>query len=144
MKMHNMVSLIGRLTKDVELKGEGDSRYFSNTLAVDNGKDKDGNDRPADFIPIKAFKGTAETLAKYLKKGQKVGVCGELKTGSYEKDGQKIYTWEVRVESFEFLEPAKKDGEKSNNNDSSNNAGFTPCEDEDLPTSDFMGYFNKQ
>lgn len=88
----NNVCLIGRLTKDPE--GENCARY---TLAVDKNEG-------TDFISCVAFSGAADFAKKYLKKGMKVGVSGRLTTGSYEKNGQKVYTTDVIVNQHTFCE----------------------------------------
>lgn len=103
----NKVSLIGRLTKDIEL------RYTANTqkamakftLAVNRLKREDG----ADFINCIAWGKTAEIMEKYVKKGHLIGITGRIHTGSYEKDGHKVYTTDVMVEGMEFLERREKE-----------------------------------
>lgn len=97
----NTVCLIGRLTKDPS--GDNCARY---TLAVDN-------TNGADYISCVAFKGNADFAKKYLKKGMKVGVEGRLTTGSYEKDGQKVYTTDVIVNSHTFCEKKAETPEKA-------------------------------
>lgn len=98
----NSVNLTGNLVKDIELRYTGDQLPVASfTLAVN-----DKNDR-ADFIPCKAFGKTAENCNMYLKKGSKAGVSGRWSTGSYEKDGQKIYTHECVVSRVEFLDSKK-------------------------------------
>lgn len=104
----NKVVLIGRLTKDPEIRyTQGDEpvaigRY---TLAVDRkSKGKDGN-READFISCIAFRKAAEFAEKYLHQGMKVAVVGRIQTGSYtSRDGHKVYTTDVVVEEHEFCE----------------------------------------
>lgn len=103
----NRVILIGRLTKDPEVRyTQGDkpmaiARY---TLAVDRRIKKDGQDN-ADFIPCVAFGKSAEFVEKYVKKGTKLAVVGRIQTGSYtNKDGQKVYTTDVMIEEQEFAE----------------------------------------
>ena len=94
----NKTILIGRLTKDPELKGN-DKVYTRFTLAVDR-----VGSEGADFIPIVVFGKQAENAVKYLVKGRKVAVEGRINTGSYEKDGKKVYTTDVIAERVEFLE----------------------------------------
>lgn len=104
----NKVVLIGRLTKDPEIRyTQGDEpvaigRY---TLAVDRkSKGKDGN-READFISCIAFRKAADFAEKYLHQGMKVAVVGRIQTGSYtSRDGHKVYTTDVVVEEHEFCE----------------------------------------
>ena len=94
----NKSILIGRLTKDPELKGK-EKVYTRFTLAVDR-----VGSEGADFIPVVVFGKQAENAVKYLAKGRKVAVEGRINTGSYEKDGQKVYTTDVIAERVEFLE----------------------------------------
>lgn len=106
----NSVNLIGRLTKDPEL------RYTANhfpmcsfTLAIDrHGKEENRTN----FIPVKVLGKTAENVANFLSKGKLAGVEGEIQTDSYEaKDGSKRYTWEVLAYRVEFLEKKEKNPE---------------------------------
>ena len=98
--------LIGRLTKDPEVRvTEGENpvtiaRYY---LAVDRRIKKD-NEATADFISCTVFGKSAEFTAKYLHKGMKIAATGRIQTGSYEKDGKRIYTTDVIVEEQEFVE----------------------------------------
>lgn len=99
----NEVILIGRLTKDAQLG------YTSNTqkavarftLAVDR------IGEGTDFIPCVAFGKQAENIEKYVKQGNRLAVHGRIQTGSYEKDGQKVYTTDVIVDRADFVEPKK-------------------------------------
>lgn len=104
----NKVLLIGRLTKDIELKKtQSGMSYARFTLAV-NRRFKSNNDQQgqdADFISCVAWDKRAETMYQYLNKGSQVGIEGRIQTGSYERDGQRVYTTDVVVESFDFLEP---------------------------------------
>ena len=98
----NVVTLVGRLVRDPELK-EGTTSVARFTIAIDRGKDRDGNDRGADFPGIVVFGKQAENCAKYLEKGRQVAIQGRIQTGSYEKDGKKIYTTDVVADRVEFL-----------------------------------------
>ena len=107
--MLNKVVLIGRLTKDPELRytasGTAVARF---TLAVDRGfKNQDG-DKQADFIPITVWRTQAENCAKHLAKGRLVAVVGRIQTGSYDKDGQRHYTTDVVADEVQFLEWSEK------------------------------------
>jgi single-strand DNA-binding protein len=101
----NKVLLIGRLVRDAEVRytqGAEPMAIARYTLAVDRRK-KDENS--ADFISCVAFGKSAEFAEKYLHKGIKIAVEGRIQTGSYtNKDGKKIYTTDVVVESTEFAE----------------------------------------
>jgi single-strand DNA-binding protein len=103
--MANLVVITGRLTKDIECKytqqGMAVGRF---TLALDRGKDKNGQDKGADFPSVVAFGKTAENLEKFSGKGLRVSVIGHLQTGSYEKDGQKVYTTDVIADRVDFID----------------------------------------
>lgn len=102
----NNVSLIGRLTKDVELKYSSSGVAVAKfTLAVNRAFKRDG-EQDADFIRITTFKKTAENTANFCKKGSLVGIVGQIQTGSYDgQDGKKVYTTEVLANNVQFLEP---------------------------------------
>jgi single-strand DNA-binding protein len=95
----NKVILIGRITKDLELKGI-DKKYTKFTVAVNRMSKDDGTD----FINCVAFGKTAEVLAAYTKKGHRIALEGRLSVSNYEKDGQKIWSTEVMISNIEFLE----------------------------------------
>ncbi len=132
----NKVFLVGRLTRDPEL------RYTASNLAnmrcaiaVDRQFVREGEERGADFINIVAFGNRAETMKKYLTKGSQIAIDGRIQTGSYDgADGKKVYTTDVIVENFQFLdtkgnrnmENASFDNETDSN--SSNSYSF-PNED---------------
>lgn len=104
----NRVILIGRLTKDPDVRRTQDGKCIASyTLAVDRrGKNKD-----ADFISCKAWEGRGEFAEQYLHKGMKIAVTGHIQTGKYtDKDGKTVYTTDVIVEDHEFCEK-KEDGE---------------------------------
>ena len=109
--MVNKVILMGRLTKDPEVRwtqGENAMAIARYNLAVD----RRGKDKEADFISCVAFGKSGEFAEKYLKKGTKILVSGRIQTGSYEKDGKKVYTTDVVVEEHYFCE-GKSSGESS-------------------------------
>ena len=115
----NSVCLIGRLTKDVqERRTQNGTAVISFTLAVDRRKKDDG----ADFISCIAWDKSAETIAKYVHKGDLFGVTGYIQTRSYEKDGRRNYVTEVVTTSFQFLERKREMSSDSpsgqNNSDS--------------------------
>ena len=99
----NNVHLIGRLVKDPDVRYSSDMAIARFSLAINRGKDAKGNEKGADFPNIVAFGKTAETIEKYMRKGCMMAVSGELRTGSYEKDGRKYYTTEVAAERVLFL-----------------------------------------
>jgi single-strand DNA-binding protein len=101
----NKVALIGRLTRDPEIRHNNDTLVGHFTLAVDRRYKKGGAEQTADFITCVAFGKTAEFLEKYVHKGTKLAVCGRIQTGSYtNKDNKKVYTTDVVVEECEFTE----------------------------------------
>ena len=106
----NKVTLIGRLTKDPELKytpGAG-TAVTTLTLAVDRAYSKDGK-KEADFIPVVIWGKQAESTAQYVSKGKLLGVAGRIQTRSYDaKDGTKRYVTEVIAEEVQFLEFGQK------------------------------------
>lgn len=105
----NKVILMGRLTRDPEIRYSQDENNMAiarYTLACDRKFKKD----EADFISCVAFGKSAEFAEKYLKKGTKIAVTGRIQTGSYEKDGQKIYTTDVVIEEQEFAESKNSSG----------------------------------
>ena len=103
----NKVELIGRLTRDAEIRysqGENPMAIARYTLAVDRRFKKDG-EATADFINCVAFGKLGEFAEKYLHKGVKIAVSGRIQTGSYKnKDGNTVYTTDVVVEEQEFCE----------------------------------------
>lgn len=104
----NQVILMGRLTKDPEIKytqGSEPMAVAHYTIAVDRMEAKKDGQPSADFISCVCFKKSAEFTEKYLHKGSKIVVSGRIQTGSYtNKDGQKVYTTDVIVSSQEFAE----------------------------------------
>lgn len=107
----NRVILMGRITKDVDARGDGNNMVARYSLAVDRRfKNKDGG-YDTDFINIVAFGKSAEFAEKYFAKGMKVVITGRIQTGSYtNKDGQKVYTTDVVAEDQEFAESKKSSG----------------------------------
>ena len=97
----NTVILMGRLTKDPQVATRGETKVARYTLAVD----RRTKEKEADFISCVCFGRSADFAEMYLHKGTKVVVEGRIQTGSYtNKDGQKIYTTDVVVNSHEFAE----------------------------------------
>ena len=107
----NKVVLIGRLTADPELRyTESNKAYTRFTLAVNRGFKNEEGESEADFISVVAWEKRAETICKYIKKGNKLGIIGRIQTGSYEKeDGSRGYLTDVIVGELEFLENKPKD-----------------------------------
>lgn len=109
----NSVSLIGRLTRDIELRQAGETTVAHFTLAVDRRYKKDGQ-QSADFISCVAFGKTAEFLSKYFQKGNKLALNGRIQTGSYDKNGEKVYTTDIIADSVEFCEGKNSGGSSGN------------------------------
>lgn len=107
----NSVTLLGRITKDFEgTYSQKGTLIASTSLAINR-----PTESSVDFINIKAFNKTAENLGKYVKKGERILIQGHIQTGSYQnKEGKTIYTTEVIVDRFEFIEPSKKPETESN------------------------------
>ena len=102
----NKVVLVGRLTKDPEIKNTSSQVQFCNfTVAVDRRfKDQSGQ-RQADFINCVAWRQTASFISSYFHKGSKIGVVGSLQSRSFDdQNGQKRYVTEVVVDEAEFVE----------------------------------------
>ena len=116
--MINRVVLVGRLTRDPELKyttnNIANTRF---TLAVNRQFTNQQGERQADFITCIAWRAQAENMARFLKKGSLVGIEGRIETGSFQgQDGQMRYTTDVIVDSVQFLEPRGTQSENQQNN----------------------------
>ena len=110
----NTTTLIGRFTRDIELRyTKTGTPVGSFTLAVNRAFVNKQGEREADFINCVIWGKGAEVLAERTRKGHKLGVVGRIETRSYEnQQGQKIFVTEVNVGDFELLEP-KKDGQQA-------------------------------
>lgn len=110
----NKVILMGRLTRDPEVRMSGDTAVARFSLAVDRRFKRQGDEQTADFINCVAFGKTGEFVEKYGHKGTKFVVEGRIQTGSYtNKDGQRVYTTDVVVEQVEFAESKSTSGDNS-------------------------------
>jgi single-strand DNA-binding protein len=131
--MNNIV-LIGRLTKDPELRyiPESQNAVATFTIAVDRAFSKE---KEADFIRITVFGKPAENCEKFLVKGRLVGIQGRLQTGSYKnKEGATVYTTDVIAERVEFLEWGDKQDapqSESKSKEPQIPEGFQALEDDD-------------
>ena len=133
----NKVILIGRLIKDADIKASAAGMTIARfTLAVDRRFRRNNEEQTADFINCVAFSKTAEFLEKYGKKGTKFVVEGSIQTGSYtNKDGNKVYTTDVAVQSVEFAE-SKASSQNTQTQPSATPADFmqiNEIDDEELP-----------
>jgi len=139
----NSVALVGRLARDPEVRySAGNQTAIAKfTVAVDRPFAKQG-EQSADFISVTCFGKTAEFIEKYFTKGKQIGITGRIQTGSYEKDGKKVYTTDVIADRVEFV-GSKEDGRSgaaAHNSGSFNEApvdevpaGFEKMTDDDIP-----------
>lgn len=137
----NSVMLIGRLTKNPEVRYKDDMAVCRFSLAIDDGY---GEKKKTNYPSVVVFGKTAENCEKYLSKGRQVAVVGKLQTGSYEKNGQKIYTTDVIAISVEFIGSATNDTSSAEKPVTSQNdgsqvhsgeqvSGFASLTDDDVP-----------
>lgn len=114
----NKVNLVGRLTRDPEVKTTTTGKAVATfTLAVDRRfKNKDGQ-KEADFVPIVVWGKQAEFVGQYLSKGSQIGVSGRLQVRSYDgQDGQRRHVTEVVADEVYFISTKRKDNNGSNPN----------------------------
>lgn len=137
--MINNVVLVGRLTKDPDLRYTGSGTAAASfTLAVNRSfKNADGN-READFINCVIWRKSAETLANYARKGTLLGITGRIQTRNYEnQQGQRVYVTEVVAENFQLLEKreesTREQPQQPNGNDPFANSSSIDISDDDLP-----------
>ena len=125
----NRAMLIGRLTKDPELRATGSGiSVCTFTLAVDRYA-KQVEEKKADFLPVVAWRGQAENCAKYLHKGSQAAVCGSIQTRSYDAtDGSKRYVTEIAADEVKFLSSPKQEEEEP-----AFREPMQPAEEDDLP-----------
>lgn len=107
----NQVTLLGRLTRDPELKYTPSGKAFCRFSIAIN---REFNREETDFINCVAWDKRAETIAEYLRKGRRILLQGRIQTGSYDKDGQKVYTTDIVVDKFEFIDSANSNNGQSN------------------------------
>lgn len=110
--MLNNISLVGRLTKDVELRYTPSNVAVATfTLAVNRTFKNENGDREADFINCVMWRQQAENLANWAKKGALIGITGRIQTRSYDnQQGQRVYVTEVVAEQFQLLESKGQQG----------------------------------
>lgn len=119
----NHVSLIGNLTRDVDLRyttGANNTAVARFTIAVNDGY---GENQKTSFIPIVVFGKQGENAEKFLSKGSKVAIEGRIQTGSYEKDGRTVYTTDVIASKVEYLSKSETPQQ----------GGFTALREDDVP-----------
>ena len=120
--MINNITLVGRLTKDADLRYTSDGTATANfSLAVNRPFKSANGEREADFINCVIWRKNAENFANLTRKGSLVGITGRIQTRNYEnKEGQRVYVTEVVAENFALLE-SKKDGASNGQTGQSNN-----------------------
>ena len=119
----NLVILSGRMVRDPELKYTSGGKAYTNfTLAVQKTKDE------AEFIDCIVWEKTAETIAEYFRKGNRILINGKIVTSTYESNGEKRKSVKVQAFSFEFI-----DSKNSGNNQNGNKNNYDPDEDEGFP-----------
>jgi single-strand DNA-binding protein len=145
--MLNVAVLMGRLTKDPELRQTPNGVSVTTfTIAVDRDYTPKGQERQADFIDIVAWRNTAEFVCKYFRKGQLVAAQGAIQTRTYtDKDGNKRKAFEIVADNVHFAEP-KRDGqggshasEKPENNKPAYSGG-TQDDFEEIPSDDDLPF----
>lgn len=138
----NKCILMGRLTKDAEIREAGSTTVVRFTLAVDRRFAKEDAKQTADFISCVAFGKTAEFIGKYGLKGTKFVVEGHIQTGSYtNNNGDTVYTTDVAVENVEFAESKKNSDSNSSSVTSADKESVAPSassvvsadDDDDFP-----------
>lgn len=125
--MINNVVLVGRLTKDVDLRitTKGDS-VGSFTLAIPRIYTNQSGERETDFINCIIWRKSSETLAKYSRKGSLIGITGHIQTRNYNTDGKRVYATEVIAENFQLLEKKQTNEERKNQDTNSPSASEEP------------------
>jgi single-strand DNA-binding protein len=141
--MTNRAVLVGRLTKDSELRFTPNGIAVTTfTLAVNRPFKNANGEQEADFINIVVWKKAAENVANYTSKGSLVAIDGRIQTRSYEnKDGQRVYVTEVVADSVQFLETKKREAQQQNSQQRYTSDPGTPFQggqpvdisDDDLP-----------
>lgn len=135
--MLNNVSLVGRLTKDVELRYTSSNVAVATfTLAVNRTFKNENGDREADFINCVMWRQQAENLANWVKKGALIGITGRIQTRSYDnQQGQRVYVTEVVAETFQLLESKGQGNQQAQQQapDFSRSANPIDISSDDLP-----------
>ena len=147
--MLNVAILMGRICADLELKHTPNNvSVTSFTLAVDRSYQKQGQEKQTDFIDVVAWRGTAEFICKYFRKGQLVAVQGAIQTRSYtDKDGNKRKAFEIVADNVHFAEPKRDNNTSAQGNypvtqNTTPNANYGTGNDEfeEIPTDDDLPF----
>lgn len=130
--MINRVVLVGRLTKDPDLRYTPSGIAVANfNIAVNRPFSNQQGEREADFINCVVWRQPAENLAKYISKGNLIGVDGRIQTRTYDdNDGKRVFVTEVVADSVQFLEP-KGSNQTQTNNTRGNNQGLSTASPND-------------
>lgn len=139
--MINNVVLVGRMTKDADLRYTPSNQAVATfTLAVNRNFKNQNGEREADFINCVIWRQAAENLANWAKKGVLIGITGRIQTRNYEnQQGQRVYVTEVIADSFQLLESRNSQNQQQNAPDFSRNdspfGNSSPMDisDDDLP-----------
>ncbi len=132
----NNVSLVGRLTKDPELKSTAAGvSTCSFSLAVQRDFKNANGEYEADFINCTAWRSTAEFVSKYFKKGQQMGVCGQIRTRKWDDNGTTRYATDVTAEKITFVgkNGAKNEGGAALSAGDIGNLPMPGISDDDVP-----------
>ncbi|OMF70470.1 single-stranded DNA-binding protein [Paenibacillus glucanolyticus] len=128
----NRACLVGRLTKDPELRYSGNGVGITNFILAVDRPFKSDNGPDADFIPVVTFKQTAEACANYLRKGRLCAVEGRIQVRNYDTDNGKRYVTEVIADNVRFLE-SSKDNTKPKGDPFQDDGKPIDISDDDLP-----------
>ena len=129
----NKIILIGRLTKDPEVKvTQSQVSFCTFTIAVDRKFKTADGERQSDFLTCVAWRQQADLLGRYFQKGSRIGIVGNLQSRSYDNnEGKKVYVTEVVVDEIEFMESKKEQGQAYAPPAPSVDNGFYPAMDDD-------------
>ena len=129
----NSVSIVGRLTRDPDVRYKDDMAIARFSIAVARPAQR-GREATSDFPSCIAFGKTAEMIEKYIGKGRLVGVTGRIQTGNYtDKDGKKVYTTDVVCEHIEFLDKKPEVEKPVETVENRQIEGFEQISDDDIP-----------
>jgi len=108
--MNNVVILMGVICRNIDLKETSTGKKTCNvTLAITRNYKNNNGEYESDFVTCKAFGQKAELLSSYCKKGDTIGIKGNILTGSYEKDGKKVYFQDILVQDINFIKQGKQE-----------------------------------
>lgn len=134
--MINNVVLVGRMTRDAELRYTPQNQAVATfSLAVNRNFKNQNGEREADFINFQAWRGVADIIAQYCDKGALIGITGRLQVRNYEKNGERRYVTYVIAETVTLLE--KRNNNQNNNQSSGYNSPFAGANQLDLADDDF-------